>query len=217
MASASFRDSMNSLGWSRRDPDVPVNTSSSTPILNRLQSLNPFSSGGYVRLPTTEGPGAPLPAPTRREEEEGWFALSRWDRLLVFGGLNLAALAMFATCFALMFTPIFLVKPRKFAILWTMGSVLFLVSWAVMLGPIQYVQHLISGPRLPFTAAYFGSIALTLYFSLGLHSTLLTFVSSIAQLVCLLWYLVSYFPMGSTGLRFAARFGGNRVATWMND
>lgn len=29
------------------------------------------------------------------------------------------------------------------------------------------VQHLISGPRLPFTAAYFGSIALTLYFSLG--------------------------------------------------
>lgn len=29
------------------------------------------------------------------------------------------------------------------------------------------VQHLVSGPRLPFTAAYFGSIALTLFFSLG--------------------------------------------------
>lgn len=208
---------MNSLGWSRRDPDVPVNTSSTTPILSRIQNLNPFSSGGYVRLPTTEGPGAPLPAPTRREEEESWFALSRWDRLLVFGGLNLAALAMFATCFALMFTPIFIVKPRKFAILWTMGSVLFLVSWAVMMGPVQYLQHLVSGPRLPFTAAYFGTIALTLYFALGLHSTIGTFISSIAQLVCLVWYLVSYFPMGSTGLRFAARFGGNRVAAWMND
>ncbi|KAF2804866.1 SFT2-domain-containing protein [Mytilinidion resinicola] len=219
MASANFRDSMNSLGWSRRDPDIPVNTSSqSTPILNRLQSLNPFSSGGYVRLPTAgEGPGAPLPAPTRREEDEGWFALSRWDRLLVFGGLNLAAAAMFATCFALMFTPLFIVKPRKFAILWTMGSLLFLASWAVMMGPLQYMQHLISGPRLPFTAAYFGSIALTLYFSLGLHSTILTVVAAIAQLVALLWYLVSYFPMGSTGLRFAARFGGNRVAAWMND
>ena len=71
-----------------------------------------------------------------------------------------------------------------------MGSVLFLAAWSVMMGPIQYgkqassrfwlhtcihtpaaddapVQHLISGPRLPFTAAYFGSIALTLYFSLG--------------------------------------------------
>jgi len=218
MASANFRDSMNSLGWSRRDPDIPVNTNSSTPILNRLQSLNPFNSGGYVRLPTTgEGPGAPLPAPSRREEEEGWFALSRWDRLLVFGGLNIAAAAMFATCFALAATGILIVKPRKFAILWSMGSVLFLASWAVMMGPLQYVQHLLSGPRLPFTAAYFGSIALTLYFSLGLHSTILTFVAAIAQLVALLWYLVSYFPMGSTGLRFAARFGGNRVAAWMND
>jgi hypothetical protein len=66
---------MNSLGWSRRDADIPVNTSSSTPILSRLQSLNPFSDGGYVQLPTTsDGPGAPLPAPTRREEEEGFFA-----------------------------------------------------------------------------------------------------------------------------------------------
>ena len=74
MASTSFRDSLNSMGWSRRDPDVPANTTSS-PLLSRLQSLNPFSSGGYVRLPThNDGPGAPLPAPSRREEEEGFFA-----------------------------------------------------------------------------------------------------------------------------------------------
>ncbi|KAH7414009.1 Got1/Sft2-like family-domain-containing protein [Phaeosphaeria sp. MPI-PUGE-AT-0046c] len=216
MASASFRDSMNSLGWSRREPE-PVNTSSPS-LMGRLQSLNPFGDGGYVRLPITESnPGAPLPAPTRREEEEGWFALSRWDRLLVFGGLLVAALAMFAICIGLMFTPVFIVRPRKFAILWSMGSVLFLGAWGVLMGPIQYFQHLISGPRLPFTAAYFGSIALTLYFSLGLHNTILTFIAAIAQLMCLLWYVVSYFPMGSSGLRFAARFGGGRVAAWMND
>jgi hypothetical protein len=34
------------------------------------------------------------------------------------------------------------------------------------------VQHLVSGPRLPFTAAYFGSIALTLFFSLGVSWSL---------------------------------------------
>jgi hypothetical protein len=49
------------------------------------------------------------------------------------------------------------------------------------------------------------------------QSTVLTFIAAIVQLVCLLWYIVSYFPMGSTGLRFAARFGGGRVAAWMND
>ena len=65
---------MNSLGWSRREPDVPVNTAPPS-VLDRLSSLNPFGAGGYVRLPISEtNPGAPLPAPTRREEEEGWFA-----------------------------------------------------------------------------------------------------------------------------------------------
>jgi hypothetical protein len=74
MASASFRDSMNSLGWSRREADAPVNTTPPS-FLGRIQNLNPFGEGGYVRLPITEtNPGAPLPAPTRREEEEGWFA-----------------------------------------------------------------------------------------------------------------------------------------------
>jgi hypothetical protein len=81
-----------------------------------------------------------------------------------------------------------------------MGSVLFLAAWSVMMGPIQYskqalpqfwlhtcihttaaddapVQHLISGPRLPFTAAYFGSIALTLYFSLGVSSPSLSILA----------------------------------------
>lgn len=73
MASASFRESMNSLGWSRRDADIPVNTSQQSGLLSSIKSLNPFGDRGYVRLPTTEGAGAPLPAPTRREEEEGWF------------------------------------------------------------------------------------------------------------------------------------------------
>lgn len=77
MANNSFRDSVNSLGWSRRDPDLPVHTgsTSNTPFLSRLQSYNPFGDGGYVQLPThNEAPGAPLPAPNRRDEEEGFFA-----------------------------------------------------------------------------------------------------------------------------------------------
>ncbi|KAG9517431.1 SFT2-domain-containing protein, partial [Aureobasidium melanogenum] len=218
MASSSFRDSMNSLGWSRREPAaMPTTSNSSTPFLGKLQSLNPFGQGGYVRLPLyeNEAPGAPLPARTRREEEEGWFALSRWDRLLVFGALNLAAIALFVVCFTLM--PVLTLRPRKFAILWSMASALFLSSWAVMMGPYTYLKHLLSTERLPFTGTYFGSIAMTLYFALGLQNTLLTLISSIIQLVCLVWYLVSYFPMGSTGLRFAARFGGSRITAWMNE
>ena len=50
-----------------------------------------------------------------------------------------------------------------------MGSLLFLASWAVLMGPLTYARHLLSTPRLPFTAAYFGSIALTLYFAVGVR------------------------------------------------
>jgi hypothetical protein len=56
---------------------------------------------------------------------------------------------------------------RRYDIRWSMGSLLFLASWAFMMGPWIYIQHLTSTPRLPFTAAYFGSIGLTLYFSVG--------------------------------------------------
>jgi len=52
---------------------------------------------------------------------------------------------------------------------------------------------------------------------LQLRSTILTLLSSIVQVVALVWYLVSYFPMGPQGLRFAARFGGSRLTAWMND
>jgi hypothetical protein len=75
MASSSFRDSMNSLGWSRREQTAT--TSKPSGVYGTLSKLNPFNSEGYVRLPVTENeeaPGAPLPARTRREEEEGWFA-----------------------------------------------------------------------------------------------------------------------------------------------
>lgn len=59
-----------------------------------------------------------------------------------------------------------------------MGSVFFLASWAVMLGPRTYLSHLLSGPRLPFTAVYLGSIALTLYFAVGVSLLMLTLCSS---------------------------------------
>jgi hypothetical protein len=81
MASNNFRDSIGSLGWSRRDQDVPVNTAQQSGLMSTLQSLNPFGGGGYVQLPTTESAGAPLPAPNRREEEEGMF-VCKWTLAL---------------------------------------------------------------------------------------------------------------------------------------
>lgn len=53
---------------------------------------------------------------------------------------------------------------------WSVGSALFLASFAAVMGPMNYVYHLLSTPRLPFTAAYFGSIILTLVFAIKVRS-----------------------------------------------
>ncbi|RII14867.1 hypothetical protein CUC08_Gglean003789 [Alternaria sp. MG1] len=100
MASASFRDSMNSLGWSRREEPAPVNTAPPS-FLGRIQNLNPFGEGGYVRLPITEtNPGAPLPAPSRREEEEGWFACKSTSSIHVHLPYASRSLLASPLCFA---------------------------------------------------------------------------------------------------------------------
>lgn len=67
---------------------------------------------------------------------------------------------------------------------WSVGSLLFLLSWAVLMGPLVYAKHLISGSRLPFTAAYFGSIALTLYFAIGvsLATVIFSFLFSLRNM-----------------------------------
>ncbi|KAL1899377.1 Protein transport protein sft2 [Ceratocystis pirilliformis] len=209
MASASFRDSMNSLGWSRREP-APIVTAApaQSGFMSSLQSINPFGNSGYIQLPSDQG----LPPPVQSSrQEEGFLNLSTWDRTLIFAVCNIAALV----CFSLSFLVITL-RPRKFVILWTFGSILFMASFAAMMGPMTYLRHLMSGPRLPFTAAYFGSISLTLYFSVGLHSTILTLFSAFIQIGALLWYLFSYFPMGSAGLRMVSTFGARQATSWMS-
>lgn len=49
-----------------------------------------------------------------------------------------------------------------------------------------------------------------------LQNLFLTLISSIFQLAALVWYAVSYFPMGSTGLQFMGRFGVSRVSAWVS-
>jgi uncharacterized MnhB-related membrane protein len=99
---------------------------------------------------------------------------------------------------------------------WSVGSGLFLASFAAVMGPMNYVYHLLSTPRLPFTTAYFGSIVLTLVFAIKLQNTILTLAAALVQIACLLWYLVSYFPMGSAGLRLATTFGARQATAWMS-
>lgn len=181
---------------------------SSSSFLNRIRKANPFQQG-TLRLPTSERSSASDPV-----EEPEWFTLSRWDRLIVFGVCLAAAALLFTSCFALL--PVLAMKPRKFATIWTLASLLFVISFGVLQGPVNYLYHLVSPARIGFTLAYFGSIVMTLLFSLGMHSTILTLLAVIVQIIAALWYTLSYFPMGTQSLRFASRVGASQVTGWLN-
>ena len=62
--------------------------------------------------------------------------------------------------------------------------------------------HLASKERLPFTAAYVGSLLLTLWASLGLRSYLLSLLSCTAQIVTMVYFVASYFPGGASGAQY---------------
>lgn len=145
----------------------------------------------------------PLRSVERTNEEEAYISLSHWDRFLGF----IACLVGSALCFLFSFLfvqpPILLARPHKFALAFTLGSLLFMIGFAVLTGPVAHIQHLMSPERRPFSVAYMTSMALTLYFALGAQKRLPTVLFAIMQIGCLLTYLANYFPGGVTTLRYA--------------
>ncbi|KAK0478735.1 ER-to-golgi vesicle protein transport Sft2 [Armillaria novae-zelandiae] len=190
-----FRENLQQFRWSRgvTDDSQPQAQQSSNPFSRFYQSI----AGDYVPLRSSE----------RSNEEEAWFALSSWERLLGFGACLIGA----AVCFFIAFLTI--LRPTKFALSFSLGSLLVMFGFSVLIGPINHIKHLVSKERLPFTIVYFGSLGATLYFSLGLHSFLGSLICGVVQVVALLAYILAYFPGGTQTLRLggqmAARGAGS--------
>ncbi|KAI8795564.1 protein transport protein SFT2 [Biomphalaria glabrata] len=127
-------------------------------------------------------------------------SLSKKQRIIGF--IICLLMGTFCLSLASLYIPFLVLKARKFAMLYTLGSLFVLSSFALLWGPMNHFKHLFSVGRLPFTTTYFGAMLATLYFSLWVQSTVLTIVFAVAQIVALIWYLVSYIPGGQTGLKF---------------
>ncbi|KAK8844064.1 hypothetical protein IAR55_006858 [Kwoniella newhampshirensis] len=193
-AQQSFRSQLSGFRWANsvQDDSQPVASGPGS------SSANPFgrvwsSMSGYIPL-RNEG---------RSQEEEAYFALSRWERFLGFLACCAGGMACFGVAF--LFLPILAIKPRKFALAFTLGSLLFMLGFAILHGPWNHLKHILSPERIPFSLAYFGSLFLTLFFAVGVRSTIGTLVAAIIQVVALLSYLAAYFPGGITTLRFGGQ------------
>ncbi|KLO16661.1 ER-to-golgi vesicle protein transport Sft2 [Schizopora paradoxa] len=188
-----FRANLSQFRWARGTNDDSQQQQSSSNA-----NGNPFSrfynaiGGSYVPLRSNE----------QSNEEEAYFALSRWERLLGFIVCLLGAVACFFVAFLTL--PFLALRPAKFALAFSLGSMLVMFGFSVLIGPVNHIKHLITKERLPFTFAYFSSLGLTLYFALGAKSYLGSLVFAIVQVVALVSYVLAYFPGGIQTLRFGS-------------
>ena len=130
-------------------------------------------------------------------------SLSKKQRIIGF--MTCLVLGIFCFSFSTVYIPVIVFKARKFALLFSLGSVFVMGSFSFLWGPMDHFKHMFKRDRLPFTAIYLGTLSLTLYFAMGVQSTILTTLAASCQVCALLWFVISYIPGGQTGLKFFTR------------
>lgn len=196
----SLRDSLNKWNESRTQHSQGFNESAKTLLSSWADSVNTRAQDVYQRLPLSR-------QDLVQDQEPSWFNLSRTERLILFVCFILGSIACFTICIFLF--PVLAVKPRKFGLLWSMGSLLFVLAFGLFMGPVAYLKHLTSRERLPFSIFFFATCILTIYFAAFMKSTLLTVPCAILELIALVYYAISYFPFGGTGLKMMSSVGIN--------
>lgn len=100
--------------------------------------------------------------------------------------------------------PLITVRPQKFALSFTCGSITFMSSFAILKGPAEHLKSMLAWDRIHFTVVYLGSMMATLYLTFtvgGAQGYVLVLGASALQLVSLLWYLVTFLPGGAMGMK----------------
>ncbi|KAG8447307.1 hypothetical protein GDO86_014682 [Hymenochirus boettgeri] len=113
-----------------------------------------------------------------------------------------------ALCFSLagLYLPVLLLRARKFALLWSLGSVLGLGSAAFLRGPTRLLRE----PEL-WSLMYLATLGGTLYCALGIRSTGLTVIGAVAQIVTATGLLLGMVPGGAAGRRYIGSLCGALV------
>ncbi|KAL5727007.1 hypothetical protein ACHQM5_000243 [Ranunculus cassubicifolius] len=122
------------------------------------------------------------------DESEDLCSLTPLQRIYAFGA------SMGVGLIFMLLSLIVLVKPIKFAVLFTLGNILAVGSTAFLLGPERQARMMFDSVRLYATAIYIGSAIIALICALLIHSKLLTFLAIVVEICALSWYSLSYIP-----------------------
>ncbi|XP_058820783.1 vesicle transport protein SFT2C [Topomyia yanbarensis] len=126
--------------------------------------------------------------------------LSRIQRIVGF--VTCMGLGVFCMTVSTFYIPLLILKARKFALLYTLGSIFFIMSFAFLSGFGAMFRQLFSRDRLALSISYSCCLVATLYFAMIEQSTAFTVLFAVAQIISLLWMILGAVPGGMTGVKF---------------
>ncbi|XP_058157164.1 vesicle transport protein SFT2C [Dasypus novemcinctus] len=190
-------------------------SAAAVPLLTAEQAEEPEAKAGAagpglsragLRWAWARGPAEPEPKATCVP------SVTRTQRLAASG----LCLLLAALCFGLaaLYAPVLLLRARKFALLWSLGSALALAGGALLRGGAA-CERLLRGEEVPSRPAllYVAALGATLYAALKLRSTPLTVIGACAQVAALLTMLLGLLPWGGvSALRLALGRLGPRAS-----
>ena len=95
--------------------------------------------------------------------------------------------------------------PTRFALLYTIGNVLAILSTMFLWGPINQVKDMFKKNRWIATCIYLGAMGLTLYAALGTKNVGFVLICIIIQFFAMLWYSLSYIPFARKAVKKCLR------------
>jgi hypothetical protein len=129
-------------------------------------------------------------------------AVTQQQYAYFFGFLGVGVLLVLLSFFV--FLPMIILRPSKFAITFSLGSMMILVSLGFLRGWKNMMSGMMEKERVGPTALYVGSLVGTLWASLVAKSYLLSIGMVGVQVAMLVYYVVSMVPGGATGARALA-------------
>lgn len=137
--------------------------------------------------------------------------LSRIQRIVGF--VTCMGLGVFCMVVSSFYIPVLILKARKFALLYTMGSIFFIMSFSFLSGFAAMFRQMFSRERLALSISYSVCLVGTLYFAMIEQSTALTVLFAVAQIISLLWMILGAIPGGMTGMKFFGQMFRSSVSS----
>lgn len=133
-------------------------------------------------------------------------AADRTARLKWFFLFFFIALGCFSVAF--MFLPVVLLFPAKFALMFSLGSICMQASMVYLKASFyDYLSGFFTLNALPLNLLYFISLIGCVWAAVVQRSYLLVILWTVCEGGCIVWYIFSFFPGGTSGLTKLTSYG----------